>query len=227
MNSVVKRAVPIVISALLSFSAFAQPPRHNAPSKPAPIPAELFLGTQGWAFQMVVDKKFKDSSRFGIFGLSYLKANYDNEAFLQESLNLALLKYDVYQGISILSGALYSSQWGFRPYAGAQYAYHNRVFMGMVNSGFHLTATGNFETIAMTEYRPTIQGAWSLYIRAQGMYSLNTSIGEHDRSYVYSRLGISYKTYSAGLAFNYDVYGFGAMQLKNHQWGVFISTLLF
>ncbi len=224
-----RRDVFILLSvaffAILTIDAFSQE-ENIKEHRPAPIPIELFAGTNGWTYQMVVDKKFSGTNKLGIFGLSYLRANYDNDAYLQESLNLALLKYDIYKGFSVLSGALYSSHWGFRPYAGLQYAYHSRSFMALVNSGFHLTGPRNFETIAMAEYRPQIRGNWSLYTRVQGMYSQNTKIGEHDRSYIYGRLGVSYKSYSAGCAINFDRYGFGAMMIEDHQLGMFISALL-
>nr|WP_321412335.1 hypothetical protein [uncultured Carboxylicivirga sp.] len=191
---------------------------------PSPIPIEVFMGSESWTSQIVMDKKFHGSNKFGFFGLSYLKANYDNDQFLQESTNLAMLKYDVLKRFSVLSGAMFNSHWGFRPYAGAQYAYHSKIFMGFVNSGFHLTETKNFETIAMLEYRPVIKDQWSLYTRAQGMYSQNTVDSMHDRSHFYGRVGVSYKAFSFGAAYNYDCYG--PNKITDNQFGVFISTLL-
>ena len=173
---------------------------------------------------MIIDKKFAPESKFGFFGLSYLKADYKNEDFLKESVNLALLKYDLYKGISVFSGALFNSQFGFRPYAGAQYTYHSRNFMGVLNSGFHLTETNNFESLAIAEYRPAINNTWSLYTRLQGIYSYIIDVGKHDRSYVYARLGLSYKTYSFGFAYNYDCYG--PTKIEQDQFGIFLSALL-
>ncbi len=218
-----------IIAALVLVSVFSSKPMQaqnpeTGPPKSSPIPLELFFGADGWTSQIVMDKKFQGSNTLGFFALSYLKANYDNEQFLQESSNLAMLKYDVYKNFSVLSGALFNSNWGFRPYAGGQYAYHSRTFMGFINSGFHLTETKNFETIAMLEYRPLIKGEWHLFSRAQGMYSLNTVDGVHDRSHVYGRLGVSYKGFSFGAAYNYDCYG--PHKIEDNQWGIFISTLL-
>ena len=215
----------IFSSVLVSKSGNAQSPEHKAPAA-APIPVEIFLGTNGWTSQVVIDKKFMGSEKLGMFALTYLRANYDNDAFLQESTNIALLKYDVFKNVSVLSGALMNNHWGFRPYAGAQYGYHSRTFMGLLNSGFHLTGTKNFETIAMLEYRPALKGAWSLYTRAQGMYSLKTVDGNHDRSSLYGRLGLSYKAYSFGFAVNHDAYGSGVMSISDNQFGIFISTIL-
>ena len=218
----------ILLLTLVIFSSnkmSAQPNIENT-HQSAPIPLEVFLSGDGWTSQVIIDKKFASDSKFGFFGLTYLKDNYDNSDYLKESINLAFLKYDLLKGISILSGVEFNSNWGFRPYAGAQYAYHNRIFTGVVNSGFQLTETKNFESLAIAEYRPAIKGAWSLYTHVQGLYSQNTVIGKHDRSFLYSRLGISYKTFSLGAALNYDWYGYGSMKISNHQFGIFISTLL-
>lgn len=221
----VKKTLILVFATICSLNLSAQQ-ENTAPPKSAPIPVELFMSSKNYTLQLVIDKKFNGSNKLGFFGLSYLRANYDNDKYLEESINLATLKYELFKGISVMSGALINSHWGFRPYAGVQYAYHSKIFMGMVNSGFHLTETKNFETIAMLEYRPAIVGAWSLYTRAQGMYSLNTVAGEHDRSHLYGRIGVSYKAYTIGGALNYDKYLYGPMQIKDHQWGLFLSTLL-
>lgn len=209
-----------------TFSVIKAQAPEDGPPHSAPIPLEVFLGSDGFTTQLVLDRNFSGSNKLGYFALSYIKANYDNDAYLQESSNLAFLRYNIYKNISILSGALYNSNWGFRPYAGAQYSYHTKNFMGMVTSGFHLTETKNFETIGMLEYRLALQGPWSLYSRVQGMYSQNTLIGEHDRSHMYNRLGVSYKAFSFGCALNFDWYGYGPMKIEDRQWGVFISAFL-
>ncbi|MCG6189519.1 hypothetical protein [Maribellus maritimus] len=221
-----KNIVGILLFTVVIFTSNlvkAQPAEAPA-QQSAPIPLEIFLGTDGWTSQLIIDKKLAAGSKFGFFGLSYLKADYDNAEFLRESINLAFLKYDLFKGVSLLSGAVFNSHWGFRPYAGAQYAYHSKNFMGVINSGFHLTETQNFESLAIVEYRPPIKGAWSLYTHIQGIYSQNTEISKHDRSFLYSRLGLSYKSFSFGAAFNYDCYG--PTKIEDQQWGIFISTVL-
>ncbi len=219
-------AIIATIIALLYIPSRAQAQPEGGPTPQiAPIPWELTFTGSTWTSQLIIDKKFTPDGNLGLFALTYIKANYDNDHFLQESANLAMLKYDVYKNFSVLSGALVNSNWGFRPYAGAQYAYHTRTFMGFINSGFHLTETKNFETIAMLEYRPPINETWSVYSRLQGMYSQNTVDGTHDRSHIYGRLGLSYKTFSLGAAYNYDCYG--PIHLTDSQFGVFVSALIF
>ncbi|WP_346858355.1 hypothetical protein [uncultured Draconibacterium sp.] len=217
------RLLLVTFAVLASFGVYAQ--SGEAPAQQsAPIPLEIVLSGDGWNSQMIIDKKFTPESKFGFFGLSYLKADYDNDEFLRESINLAFLKYDVFKGISLLSGAIFNSHWGFRPYAGAQYGYHSKTFMGVINSGFHLTETQNFETLAIVEYRPPIKGAWSVYSRVQGLYSQNSEISKHDRSHFYARLGASYKTFSFGGAYNYDCYG--PHKITDNQFGIFLGVLL-
>jgi hypothetical protein len=221
-----------IVGMLLSVMAvFSSNPVHaqdaGAPVQhSAPIPFEVFLGSDGWTSQVIIDKKFTGSNKLGFFGLSFLKADYDNDEFLRESINMAMLKYDIVKNVSIISGALFNSNWGFRPYAGGQYIYHSRTFMGILSSGFHLTESKNFESLVIAEYRPEIKGLWSLYTHVQGLYSQLTDEWKHDRSFLYSRLGVSYKTVSFGGALNYDWYGNGPMKIENHQWGIFISTIL-
>ncbi|MBS2100426.1 hypothetical protein [Carboxylicivirga linearis] len=213
----------LAIVVLGSNEAVAQQPEVKPT---APIPLEVFLGGEGFTSQLVLDRKFGPDSKLGFFGLTYINANYENDGEFQESVNLSMLKYDVLKGVSVLAGSMYNSHWGFRPFAGAQYAYHTRTFMGMLTSGFHLTATKNFETIAMLEYRPVIKGDWSLYSRVQGMYShiTTTSSNHHDRSHVYGRLGVSFKNYSFGAAYNYDCYS--PMKITNNEFGIFIGVLM-
>lgn len=217
-------ALAVFSSVVANAQESAESPPAAAPS--APIPFEVFLGTDGFTSQLIVDKKFVGVNKLGLFGLSFLKADYDNETFLRESINMAVLKYDIVNNVSVVGGALFNSNWGFRPYAGAQYGYHSRTLMGVVSSGFHLTDTHNWETLAIVEYRPQIKENWSLYTRVQGLYSHLTETGKHDRSFLYSRLGVTYKTISFGCALNYDWYGNGPMKIDDHEWGIFISTIL-
>ncbi len=221
-----KTGLVLLLVAILSTSAVHAQQEQPAAAPSAPIPFEVFLGKEGFTSQLIIDKTFAGLNKFGLFGLSFLKADYDNEEFLRESINMAVLKYDVVKNVSVVGGALFNSNWGFRPYAGAQYGYHSRTFMGVLSSGFHLTATHNFESLAIVEYRPQLKDSWSLYTRAQGLFSHLTETGKHDRSFLYSRVGVTYKTLSFGAALNYDWYGNGPMKIENHQWGIFISTIL-
>jgi hypothetical protein len=211
------------VAVIISEGAFAQQKEVKV-HQSSPIPLEVALGSEGWTSQLVIDKKFAENSKLGFLGLTYIKANYDNDEYLRESVNLAFAKYDVLKHVSVLSGAAFNSQWGFRPYIGGQLAYQSKSFMGALITGYYLTETHNYEALAMVEFRPVIKNYWSLFSRAQGLYNQNTIIGKHDRSYLYGRLGLSYKTFSLGCAYNYDCYGL--MKLKEHQWGIFISTLL-
>lgn len=221
---------PFIITVLICISVFAtqkvvaQPNEEHAPG-PSPIPLEVTFSEGSWTSQLIIDKKLAPASKFGLFALTYIKANYDNDEYLRESVNLAFLKYDILKGLSVMSGALYNSHWGFRPYAGAQYGFYRKTFMAIVNSGFHLTETQNFESLAIVQYRPHLKGDWSLYTHVQGLYSQNTEAAMHDRSHFYARAGVSYKTYSFGIANNYDCYG--PMHITDNKVGIFLSVLLF
>jgi len=223
MRVVIVFSLLFILNFFISGIAYAQQNEDN-PHNSAPIPLEVVLGNKGWTSQLIIDKKFVDDSKLGFFALSFLKANYDNDEYLREYTNLAFLKYDLFKHVSILSGAAYNSQWGFRPYAGGQYTYITRNLMCAIISGFYLTESHNYEALGMAEYRPVIKDYWSLYIRGQALYNHNIETGKHDRSQIYGRLGLGYKDFSFGCAYNYDCYG--PTMLKQNQFGLFLSTLL-
>ena len=199
-------------------------PTEPRPHPTSPIPAEVAFGADGWSLQLIIDKKIAADSRFGFFALSYLRADYDNDQNKRESMNLALIKYDLIKHVSLLSGAIVNSQWGFRPYAGSQFSLFGKNFMGALITGTFLTETHNYEALAMAEYTPAIAGNWSLFTRVQGLYNQNSETGKHDRSHLYGRLGLSYNGFTFGGAVNFD--WFGPEKIEERLFGVFVRTML-
>ena len=114
---------------------------------------------------------------------------------------------------------------GFRPSAGLQYVFANRQLLAVVLPRFDLTQTYNFETFGLFEYKPKFTQNWGLYSRVQGLYNHNTKLGFHDRSYIWLRLGASYKNFQFGLGTDLDFYG--PDQINENSFGGFIRTELF
>ncbi len=96
---------------------------------------------------------------------------------------------------------------GFRPTAGLQYVIANRKLLALVLPRIDLTQTYNFELFGLVEYKPKFTKSWGLYSRVQGLYDQNTKQDFHDRSYIWLRLGASYKNFQFGLGSNFDFYG--------------------
>lgn len=210
-----------IISALFfSTVAVAQDSGAIPPSSP-PIPVEVFFGNNRFVSQISMNKKFAGSKRFGLIANSYIAADYDNVRSENESMNFLFLSYEIYKGFGLASGAALNSQWGFRPFAGGQYVYANKTFSAMISSGFYLTESNNFETKVVVQYRPYLKGNWSLYSRVEGLFNQDMDTKKHDRSSIYGRLGLNYKTLGFGFATNYDQYG--PFKVSKENYGVFIS----
>lgn len=212
----------LFLSSLLFFSSIAVAQDSSTKTKrTAPIPVEVFFGNNRVVTQFSMNKKFSYSSRFGITANSYYAGSYDNVLKNNESMNFLFLTYEIYKGLGLASGAALNSQWGFRPFAGARHAYASKSISTMISSGFYLTQSQNFETKVVLQYRPHLKGNWSLYSRIEGLINQDMNTKKHDRSSIYGRLGVSFKSLGFGLATNYDWYG--PVKFARENSGVFVS----
>lgn len=212
------RYLLVAIVVLLPAIAIAQ---DTKPKKTSPIPVEVFFGNNRLVTQITVNRKFNESSKFGVLASSYTASDYGNKLRENESMNVLLLTYDVYKGLGLISGAALNSTWGFRPFAGGQYGYGNKLFSANISSGFYLTESNNFESLATIQFRPHIKDDWSLYTRIQGMYNEDMDTNKHDRAAIYGRLGLGYRAFGFGLASNLDWYGPNKVFVENY--GVYLS----
>lgn len=221
----------VYISALIfSAVAIAQDAGDKLQGS-VPIPVEVFFGNNRVATQVTVNRKFTPNSRFGVFASTMTAGDYDNilneknqidkKYNDSESMNSLYLTYDVYKGLGIISGAGLNSTWGFRPFAGARYGYGDRVFSVNISSGFYLTQSNNSEIKVAVQFRPHIKDDWSLFTGIQALYNQDMDTNKHDRSAIYGRLGVNYKSIGFGLAANLDWYG--PLEVSKENYGVFIS----
>ena len=187
----------------------------------APIPVDLFFGNHRFVADVLVNKKFSESNKFGFLASTYFAADYKNDLRENESMNVLLLTYDIYKGLGAVGGAALNSRWGFRPFAGGQYVYGNTSFMAMLSSGFYLTQSHNSESRSIIQYKYPLKGNWALYSRLQGLFNLDMDTKNHERSSVYGRLGLNYKAYGFGFATNLDWYG--PKKILKENYGVFVS----
>jgi hypothetical protein len=201
-----KIATLLIVTAFITSLAIAQDENTKLHSSP-PMPVEVLFGNNRFVSQFSINKKFAENSRFGFLATSYIAADYGNDPTENESMNVALIKYDILKGFGLVGGAALNSHWGFRPYSGFQYIYANQQFMAMMMPGFYLTESHNFESVGFVEYRPHLKNAWSLFSHLEGLYNVDMNTKKHDRSFIYGRLGLSYKTFGFGFAANCDWYG--------------------
>lgn len=190
-----------------------------------PIPVEAFTSDKGLNFQVVINKNFNSSKRFTFFNLTQYYGNYENELRNNQFVNQSLIGYRIWKGFSINVGASIVPVTGFRPTAGLQFVNKGRKHLFILLPRFDLTETHNFEVFGLAEYQPKLTEKISLYTRLQGLYNYNTDMDFHGRSYVYSRLGISYQQFQFGLGFNMDFYG--PQKHQENNFGLFVRTVFF
>lgn len=189
-------------------------------STASPIPVELFAGHSRFVINFSIARKFTEKSRFGFQVLSNMAADYGNDKTNNESMNVALLNFEVLKGLNVVAGAALHSAWGFRPFSGLQYQLSAGNFSATATSGFYLTESHNFENKGFIEYRPRLSENWSLLTRAEGQYNISMESERHDRSRIYARLGLTRKTIGFGLAANWDWYG--PLKSSKENFGIFV-----
>ncbi|MBS1783647.1 MAG: hypothetical protein JSS78_11315 [Bacteroidetes bacterium] len=88
-----------------------------------------------------------------------------------------------------------------------------------------LSQTYNGEILGIVEYTPKIINNWRLYSLVQSLYNQDLKNDMHSISYIWGRLGVSYKTYRLGVGANFN--SFGPMRIKENNYGLFVGVLLF
>jgi hypothetical protein len=227
-----KNKILLFIVLLITSVCFGESPQdsldktHTNPSKSTPpIPVELFATNKALNFQMIISRQVPESRKLGFFGLNYVKADYKNDRSANEFVMQAFLTYNIYRGFSINSGMTMNHFYGFRPSAGLQYIFANPKLLIVIIPRFDLTETRNFEALGLVEFKPKWNRNWGLYSRLQGLYNYDVRSDFHSRSYIYARLGVSYKKYSSGIGANMDWYG--PSELNKNTFGFYIRTELF
>ena len=148
-------------------------------------------------------------------------ADYKNNPGNNEFQNTSLIYHHLFKGISINSGASFTSIEGLENFVGLQYMYQRKTLSIIYMPSYYFSRSQKISNFALLEYKPSFKKNWSVYSRLQLHYNHDLDNGNHFRSYVYSRLGLTYKYFSFGLAYNYDSYG-ANKNVKNN-YGVFLK----
>ncbi|OQY93972.1 MAG: hypothetical protein B6D37_09555 [Sphingobacteriales bacterium UTBCD1] len=201
---------------------------HNEGNNPpSPVIVESLIGNTGVNLETVFSKKFTPGSRFGVFGIVDLYGVYkaNEQSFKNENMSQTQLTYRIVKGLDVSAGAFFEKHLGFRPTAGLQYNLFAGDFHLLVAPRIDLSQTYNGELLGFVEYTPKISNDWRLYSRAEGLYNRDLKNDIHSISYVWGRLGVSYKTYRFGVGANFN--SFGPTKMKENNYGLFAGVLLF
>lgn len=193
----------------------------------SPVIVESMIGSKGLNLQTIFSKQLTPESRFGIFGIADLYGVYNTheQVFRNQQMAQTHLTYRVAKGLNVSAGAFFENHSGFRPTVGLQYNLFANDFHLLLAPRLDLSQTYNGEILGLVEYTPQIKGDWKFYSRAQSLYNRDLKNGLPSVSYVWGRIGVSYKTYRFGVGGNF--YWLGPQKMTENNIGLFMGALLF
>lgn len=199
----------------------------TAPSPKTPVIVNSLLGNKGVHIETIFSKSFTPGNRFGVFGIADLLGVYDanKQALQNQQMAQTQITYRIAKGLNVSAGAFFEKNSGFRPTAGLQYNLFFNNFHLLLAPRVDLSQTYNGEILGFLEFTPPIKDNWRLYTRVQSLYNRDMKNDVHAISYVWARLGVSYKTYRFGAGANFNSYG--PMKIKENNYGLFAGVLLF
>lgn len=189
--------------------------------KPKTVSAEEMIGDKRQFFQLLVNKVFVEKKKIGMLSISSYAAEYKDNIGNNEFQNTTLIYHHLFKGISINSGAGFTSVEGLKNFVGLQYMYQSKKLSLIYMPNYYFINSHKISNFALIEYKPAINKNWSVYSRLQLHYNHDLENGNHFRSYAYSRLGLTYKYFSFGLAHNFDRYGADKNNKTNY--GIFLK----
>jgi hypothetical protein len=213
----------ILITATFStHNLHAQDPIVNF--KPKTVFVEEMIGDKRQFLQLMVNKVFVEKKKIGLLSISSYAADYKDNLSNNEFQITSLIYHHLFKGISINSGASFTSVEGLKNFVGLQYMYQSKTLSLIYMPIYYFINSHKISNFALIEYKPVIKENWSVYSRIQLHYNHNFENGNHFRSYAYSRLGLTHKYISFGLAHNYDRYGVNKNTKNNY--GIFLKLNL-
>jgi len=139
-----------LIFTLIPASVFSQP-----------IPAEFIAGNNYSTIGLIVNKKFSETSKFGIFHLNKLDIYYNdkekNDLILQD-----LLFYEPIKSFRITGGAFYGGH-GFSPTAGFQYVKKYKSLFILIAPRINIEHDPAYDMMSIIQYTPKLSEKMNLY----------------------------------------------------------------
>lgn len=171
-----------------------------------PIPAEVMLGHQAIFSQVILNRSFSPDSKLSFFNLSTYSASYQNEDH-HELANISQVNYRLGKGFQVMGGVNMNSEVGFAPLIGPKHVFASRQFLAVSILSYFLNGEHDMSFFGLYEYKPPINDKLSLYLRAQVLLEQSLGKEQHNRSFLYMRLGLKKGNLNFGAGANLDQYG--------------------
>ncbi|MBN9336301.1 MAG: hypothetical protein J0I88_00390 [Chryseobacterium sp.] len=189
-----------------------------------PVIMEGLVGSRGFSYQLVADKKFQSIPRLGYYTVVNFQTDW-GESKIGDYMLQGHLTYTILKGLNAEAGFFANPVDGIRPSAGFIYTYANSKVFVLANPRVDIAKNPNAELFALAEYKPELNEKLNLYTKIQGLYCHNLDYDFHSRSYVWLRAGLTVKEFTFGLAGNFDFYG--PEKYNKNNLGVFLMVNLF
>ena len=196
-----------MIKRLFASLLFVLPLFVFAQEKPQPpIPVELMFGNNRAAMTMSINKPIAGKWRFN--NITSLAADYKNTRTETELVVVNSFVYQFHPNFGASGGLQYHFLKGFVPNVAFHTSYADPTWLLVFTPYLNFLPDRNSETVAIVEYKPLLNDNLRLYTRAMALYNHNITLGAHDRSFYYFRLGLTFgRKYTVGAAANLDYYG--------------------
>ncbi|MFL5787246.1 MAG: hypothetical protein ACJ748_04275 [Flavisolibacter sp.] len=172
-----------------------------------PVPVEGLGGNNRFVLSTLVKKPFTPTSRFSLLSVTNAASSYKNDLQDFDFINVTQVSYNLYKGFGVTAGISLNNVSGFSPTAGIQYVYTRRTILLVIAPDISLTNSHNVEGVFVSEYRPELKRNISLYTHLQAFYNYEMKDKSHQRSYINTRLGLSFGLFTFGAGANFDWYG--------------------
>lgn len=223
MEKLKRSSTGIFFLSCFSSLVFSQEQKNEAFQNP-PVTIEILAGDSGIASQIIINKSFRSVPRLGIFSVTNISSKW-NESVSKDAMNQVNVTFEMVKGLRLFGGMHYTPTTGLRPTTALMYTINYKSFLLSAGPRIDLAKNSNVEGFVMMEYKPEINEHWKVYSRVQGLYAQAVDSGDHARSYLMLRLGLSYKDIRFGLGANWDAYGSEKQCKQNY--GIFFAANLF
>lgn len=213
-----------IFSALFVILSFFINAQEAQKIENPPVIMEALVGSRGFSYQMVVDKKFQSLPRFGYYAVVNFQTDWGHSK-IEDYMLQGHLTYRIVKGLNAEAGFFANPVDGIRPSTGLVYTYGNPKIFVLANPRIDVAKNPNAEIFALAEYKPKLNEKLNLYTKIQALYSYNLGYDLHSRSYAWLRAGVTIKEFTFGLAGNIDFYG--PSKHNENNLGAFLLVNLF
>jgi hypothetical protein len=170
-----------------------------------PIPVELFFGHEALYSQLILARGFSTTSKFSLFSLATYSASY-NEQDDDDLVIINQINYSLGKGFEVMGGVNMNAIVGLSPVLGPMHVFASRKFLSVSILSYFLNGDHDLSLFGLYEFKPPINDKLSVYTRLQFLFEQSLGEGQHNRSFMYLRVGLKKSKFSFGFGANLDQY---------------------